>query len=100
MAHSEAELAQGPRAGTDARYSRRVLGIQTPVSVTLAEKKIAVSELIGLVPGSMLNFDVHCDEPLVLRAAGTPVAIGETIKIGDKFGLRVREVTNSRSDQD
>jgi flagellar motor switch protein FliN/FliY len=73
-------------------YSRAVLAINTPVSVTLARKQVPLSEIVNLVPGSMLTFDAHCDEPLTLEVGGQPIATGETVKIGDKFGLRIREI--------
>ncbi|MEP1642971.1 FliM/FliN family flagellar motor switch protein [Rhodopirellula bahusiensis] len=46
----------------------------------------------------MLTFDVHCDRQLTLRAGGHPIATGETVKIGDKFGLRVREIGVPKED--
>ncbi|MEM1068691.1 MAG: FliM/FliN family flagellar motor C-terminal domain-containing protein [Planctomycetota bacterium] len=76
----------------DSSYSRAVLSITTSVSVTLARKNVPLDRIVNLVPGSMLTFDAHCDEPLVLEAGGKAIATGETVKIGDKFGLRVREI--------
>lgn len=73
-------------------YSKAVLSIETTVSVTLARKQIPISHVVNLVPGAMLTFDAHCDEPLRLEAGGKVVATGETVKIGDKFGLRIREI--------
>ena len=74
------------------RHRDAVLDIETTVSVTLATKRVTVGQVISLVPGSMLTFDSHCDSPLVLEAAGTPLATGETVKVGDKFGLRIRRL--------
>jgi flagellar motor switch protein FliN/FliY len=79
-----------------AGYSRAVLGLKTAVSVTLCRKRESLDRIISLAPGSMLTFEAHCDEPLVLEAGGTPIATGETVKIGDKFGLRIREILNDR----
>ena len=76
-------------------HSRAVLAIDTPVSVTLARKQVCLAEIVNLVPGSMLTFDAHCDEPLTLEVGGKPIATGETVKIGDKFGLRVREILSA-----
>lgn len=73
-------------------YSEAVLSIVTPVTVTLAETKVPVQRVVDLVPGAMLTFEAHCDEPLMLEVGGQVIATGETVKIGDKFGLRVREV--------
>ena len=75
-------------------YSRAVLSIKTPVSVTLASKRVSLERIVNLVPGAMLSFEAHCDEPLTLEVGGKPIATGETVKIGDKFGLRVREILN------
>ena len=73
-------------------YVHAVLAIETAVSVTLAKKRASLADIVNLVPGSMLTFDAHCDEPLTLEVGGQPIAVGETVKIGDKFGLRVREI--------
>ena len=69
-----------------------VLRIRTPVTVTLAEKRESLRNILDLVPGSMITFDTHCDRPLVLRVGGHAIASGETVKIGDKFGLRIRTI--------
>lgn len=77
--------------------SKAILDIETPVSVILARKPVSLQDIIDLVPGSMLTFETHCDEPLTLEAGGTPIATGETVKIGDKFGLRIRELLCNKS---
>ena len=76
-------------------YGRAVLSIETPVAVVLAKHQISVERVVNLVPGSMLTFDAHCDEPLTLEAGGHAIAVGETVKIGDKFGLRIRQLLHS-----
>jgi flagellar motor switch protein FliN/FliY len=83
----------------ETKYSRAVLAIKTPVSVTLARKKVSLQRIVDLIPGSMLTFDSHCDEPLTLEAGGKPIAIGETVKIGDKFGLRIREISHGQEEE-
>ncbi len=82
----------------DGNYPKAVLGIKTDVSVTLARQKVPLGRIVDLVPGSMLTFDSHCDEPLVLEVGGHPIALGETVKIGDKFGLRIREIVPREDD--
>ena len=76
-------------------FSKAVLSIQTPLSVTLAAKKCSLERIVDLVPGAMLTFDAHCDEPLTLEAGGKPIATGDAVKIGDQFGLRIREVLDA-----
>ena len=73
-------------------HHQSILEIQTTLSVTLARKKIALSDILSLVPGSMMTFEVHCDSPLTLEAAQSSIGTGEAVKIGDKFGLKVRHL--------
>ena len=70
-------------------YSRSLLKVQVPVTVTLAAKKQAIGKIIELVPGSIIAFEKSCDEMLALEVSGHPIAEGECVKVGDKFGLRV-----------
>jgi flagellar motor switch protein FliN/FliY len=79
-------------------YRERLLSIKTPVTVTLAEKKETLRNILSLVPGSMLTFETHCDQPLQMSVGGHPIATGETVKIGDKFGIRIREIGMPEAD--
>ena len=54
----------------ETEFSHAVLAITTSVSVTLARKPVSLDQVLNLVPGSMLTFDNHCDEPLILEAGG------------------------------
>jgi flagellar motor switch protein FliN len=79
----EAELNRLPE------YSRRLLQILVPVRVTLASQRKSIQEIIELGPGSIVKFDKTCDEPLELCIGDRPVAQGEVVKVGDKFGLKI-----------
>ena len=84
--------------GQPAPYQQKLLQIETPVTVTLAERKESLRNILKLVPGSMLTFETHCDEPLELHVGGHVIANGETVKIGDKFGLRIRQIGMKKKD--
>lgn len=73
-------------------YSRSLLRVEVPVSVCLASKKQTVSEITNLGPGSIISFDKSCDDDLDLLVGDEPVARGEAVKIGEKFGLRISEM--------
>ena len=73
-------------------YSRSLLKIQVSVTVTLAKSRQPVRNIVELVPGSILQFNKTCDETLTLEVGNQPVAEGETVKVGDKFGLRVTSI--------
>lgn len=90
--------ATNSNEGSTGGYRGQLLAIKTPVTVVLAEKKETLRKILALVPGSMLTFETHCDHPLELSVGGHKIANGETVKIGDKFGIRVRDVGIQQSD--
>ncbi len=75
------------------QYCRSVLHVEVPVVVTLASKRMPIDQVLKLVPGVMIQFEKSCDSPMVLELAGTPIAQGEVVKIGDKFGIRISEIS-------
>lgn len=70
-------------------YSRSLLKVRVPVTVTLARKKQRISQIIELGPGSIIQFTKACDQLLELEVNGHTVGEGEAVKVGEKFGLRV-----------
>lgn len=74
-------------------YAKSLLRIKVPVQVVLAAKKQQVGRIIELGPGSIIHFDKSCDEMLDLCVCGHRVAQGETVKVGDKFGIRLTSLT-------
>jgi flagellar motor switch protein FliN/FliY len=80
----EAELNKLPEHG------RRLLDIRVPVRVTLASQRKSIQEITELGPGSIVKFDKTYDEPMELTVGDRPLAHGEVVKVGDKFGLRIR----------
>jgi flagellar motor switch/type III secretory pathway protein FliN len=70
-------------------YSRSLLRIKVPVIVTLAETKQPIGRIVELGPGTIIQFDKSCEEMLSLQVGGQPVAEGEAVKVGDKFGIRL-----------
>ena len=74
------------------QYSRSLLRIKVPVVVNLAEKRQPIGRIVELGPGSIIQFDKSCEEMLEMDIGGQPVATGEAVKVGDKFGLRITSV--------
>lgn len=80
-------------------FQNRVLGIDTTAAVVLATKKISLAEVLSLTSGTMLPFEKGCDEPITLEIGKQKIAAGEAVKVGDKFGMRVREVMTKTSEE-
>jgi flagellar motor switch protein FliN len=74
-------------------YTRSLLKITVPVRVVLAIKKETVQDVVELAPGTIIKFSKSCEEPLLLFVGDQEVAEGEAVKVGDKFGFRVTEMT-------
>lgn len=89
-----AERTPVPRSVRDLPLlTRSLLRIRVPVQVTLAETRRPLSEVLQFAPGVIIQFNKSCDEPLELQINGRTVAVGEAVKVGDKFGLRITKMT-------
>lgn len=80
-------MADGSRA---ASYAHSLLQISVPVHVALASQRTSIQEIVELGPGSIVKFEKTCDQPLELVIGGRTFAHGEVVKVGDKFGVRIR----------
>jgi flagellar motor switch protein FliN/FliY len=80
-------------------YSKNLLKIMVPVTVTLASQRKPIREIIELGPGSIVKFAKTCDQPLELSVGDQPIATGEVVKVGDKFGLRIGELRPRHSSE-
>ncbi len=71
---------------------QRILRLQVPVIVKLAERKLLLSEVMRLGVGAIIEFVKSSEEPLELLINNKPIGTGETVKIGENFGLRIKQI--------
>jgi flagellar motor switch protein FliN/FliY len=71
---------------------RRILRLQVPVIVKLAERKLSMSEVLRLGVGAIIEFSKASDEPLELLINNKAIGLGEAVKVGENFGLRITQV--------
>ncbi|MEL7237612.1 MAG: FliM/FliN family flagellar motor switch protein [Planctomycetota bacterium] len=74
----------------------RILKLKVPVIVRLARRKMPVAEIMQMTHGSILEFNQPADTPLELLVNNQTIGTGEAVKVGEKFGLRVRHIGNLR----
>lgn len=60
--------------------------------MTLARRNWRLNSVLELQPGTIIQFEKSCEEMLDLEVGGQLVAVGEAVKVGDKFGLRVTSI--------
>jgi len=73
-------------------YTKSLLRIRVPVVATLAGNRQPLHRSVELGPGSIIQFEKSCEEMLDLSVGDHPIASGEAVKVGDKFGLRITSV--------
>lgn len=73
-------------------YTRSLLQLKLPVSVVLAQTRQPIKEIVRLSPGMLIQFKKPCEELIELRVGNEQVALGEAVKVGDKFGIRLSSV--------
>jgi len=70
----------------------RILRLYVPVIVKLAERKLNMSEVMRLGTGAIIEFFKSSDEPLELLVNNKVIALGEAVKVGENFGLRLTQI--------
>jgi flagellar motor switch protein FliN len=73
-------------------YARSLLRISVPVSVHLASIKQPVSRVLNIGPGTIIQFEKNCEQPLTLCVGSQPLAEGEAVKVGEKFGIKLTQM--------
>ena len=83
-------------ASPNVRELQRILRLQVPVIVKLAERKLTLQEVMRLGPGAIIEFFKASEEPLELMVNNKTIAIGETVKVGENFGLKITQIGDVR----
>jgi flagellar motor switch protein FliN/FliY len=76
---------------TSAELSR-ILRLQVPLIVKLAERKLPMSEVMRLGAGAIIEFSKSSEEPLELLVSNKTIGVGETVKVGENFGIRITQI--------
>jgi len=74
------------------RDIQQILGLFVLVSVVLAERYMSMEASLAIKAGSIIEFDVLFDSELTLHVGNQPIGMGQAVKIGENFGLRVTSI--------
>jgi len=75
----------------------RILRLEVPVIVKLAERKLSLMEIMRLGTGAIIEFQRSSEEPLELLINNKVIGVGETVKVGENFGLKVTHIGDVKS---
>lgn len=86
----------GERAGAEPSGQRiplDMLGeIAVEVEIQLGTARLTVKELMALKAGSLLTLDQHLLQDVDVLLNERVVARGEVVAVGDRFGVRIKEL--------
>jgi len=74
----------------------RILNLQVPVIVQLAERTMALATIVNLSTGAILEFEKPSDSELDLMINNQCIGRGHAVKVGENFGLRVNTIGTLR----
>jgi flagellar motor switch protein FliN/FliY len=75
----------------------RILRLQVPVIVKLAERKLSLNEVMRLGVGAIIEFSKSSEEPLELLINNQPIGLGDAVKVGENFGLKISQIGDVRA---
>jgi flagellar motor switch protein FliN len=77
-----------------ARISSKLIGnVAVQLEAFLGAASMTVGDLAGLANGAVVALDAQLNMPVELRLNGIGVARGELVAVGEKFGVRLTEIT-------
>jgi len=69
-----------------------ILSFEVPVIVQLGERTMTLREVLGLVPGAIIEIPKLADDELDLMINNQRVGVGLAVKVGENFGLRITAI--------
>lgn len=69
-----------------------VLKLSVPIIVRLGERQMTVSDVVTLVPGSIIELPKNADDELDLMVNNRVIGFGSAMKVGENFGLRITRI--------
>lgn len=89
-------MGEGPRSGPvpvkTAEDLEQVFDVPVTVSAVLGSSRIAVGELLQIVPGAVLELDRRVGEAIDIFVNERLVARGEVVVVEDRLGVTMTEI--------
>lgn len=107
-AHAAAQAAIGPAASislpslvpglgaiVDPRRIDLLSDVVMEVSVELGRTRMTVHEILGLIPGSIVELDRAAGAPVDVLVNGKLIAHGEVVVVDEEFAVRISDIVNA-----
>jgi len=93
------EAAAAPAPALDEASERNlklILDIPLRVTVELGRTKMAVSDLLNLGQGSVVELSKLAGEPMEVLVNDKLIARGEAVVVNEKFGVRLTDIISTK----
>lgn len=88
MPDASAPLTERPTA----ENLRLLENIGVKLSVEVGRTELTIRDLLRLSEGSVIELDRLAGDPLDVLVNGTPIAKGEVVMVGERFGIRFGQI--------
>lgn len=92
VSNAEFQQLQQPAGSHEPRNLDLLMDVDLPVAIELGRTKMAISEILSLGPGSVVELNKLAGEPVDLLVNSKVVARGEVVVIDENFGLRITQL--------
>jgi len=94
------DTPDGPQEPANAMTAPVDLGLLSNVrvcmTVEVGQTQITLQDLLHLNEGSVVELDRMAGDPLDILVNGTPIAKGEVVVVGEKFGIRFGDIVDPK----
>lgn len=90
----EAAPATGQASATLRLSTRLIDAVEVSVEAYLGAARMTVAELSALRAGSVVTLDAALNAEVELRLNGVLIGRGELVAVGDKFAVRISELSS------
>jgi flagellar motor switch protein FliN/FliY len=70
--------------------------VKVRMTVEVGRTQITIEELLKLNEGSVVELDRMAGDPLDILVNGTPIAKGEVVVVGERFGIRFGDIVDPK----
>ncbi len=69
-----------------------VLELRVPVIVQIGRRELTMDDVLSLTPGAIIELDKPVEQDLDLLINNKPIGSGVAVKVGENFGLRIKQL--------
>jgi flagellar motor switch protein FliN/FliY len=75
----------------------QILKLEVPIVVRVGERTMDVADVLGLVPGAIIELPKNAESELDLLVNNKAIGCGVAVKVGENFGLRLTYIGDVRA---